>query len=72
MTIDKELLDEVDAAARQARTSRSAFTRQALLSYLERLREAALERKHREGYRRKPARPQEFKVWEAEQVWGDV
>jgi metal-responsive CopG/Arc/MetJ family transcriptional regulator len=71
VTLDKKLLAEVDAAVRRARTTRSAFTRQALRAYLEHLREAALERKHREGYRRKPVRPREFKVWEAEQAWGD-
>jgi hypothetical protein len=28
-----------------------------------------LERKHREGYRRKPVKRGEFEDWEAEQVW---
>jgi len=30
-----------------------------------------MERKHREGYKRKPVRPEEFEDWEAEQVWVD-
>jgi len=61
LTIDEDLLEEVDAAVSKAGTSRSAFTRKALRQALDRSREEALERKHREGYRRKPARASEFK-----------
>ena len=43
---------------------------QALKAALDRIKEEALERKHREGYRRKPVRPNEFNPWEGEQVWG--
>jgi metal-responsive CopG/Arc/MetJ family transcriptional regulator len=71
LTIDENLLEEVDAAVRKAGTSRSAFTRKALRQALDRSREEALERKHREGYRRKPARASEFKPWENEQSWGE-
>jgi len=71
LTIDESLLEEVDVAVRKAGTSRSAFTRMALRQALERSREEALERKHREGYRRKPARASEFKAWENEQSWGE-
>jgi hypothetical protein len=28
-----------------------------------------IELKHREGYKDKPAKPEEFKIWEEEQVW---
>jgi Arc/MetJ family transcription regulator len=31
-----------------------------------------MERKHREGYKRKPVRPEEFGDWEAEQVWVEL
>jgi len=30
-----------------------------------------LERKHRQGYERKPIIGDEFMVWESEQAWGD-
>jgi metal-responsive CopG/Arc/MetJ family transcriptional regulator len=72
LTIDEQLLQEVDSAVRKAGTSRSAFTREALRHALERSREQALERKHREGYRRKPVKPSEFKPWENEQSWGET
>jgi hypothetical protein len=35
------------------------------------LREEHLERKHRIGYERRPVKPEEFDVWEGEQVWPD-
>jgi metal-responsive CopG/Arc/MetJ family transcriptional regulator len=71
MTLEPELVAAVDRAARRLGVSRSTFTRRALAAALERLRVEALERRHREGYRRKPARRGEFDTWHAEQVWPD-
>lgn len=70
LTIDEDLVKEVDSVAGTLGTTRSAFTREALRAAIERIREGELERKHREGYRRKPVRPQEFAPWEREQNWG--
>ena len=70
LTLDEELVKEVDAMAVSLGTTRSAFARQALKVALERIKEGELERKHREGYRRKPVRPSEFLPWESEQAWG--
>ena len=69
MTLDEDLVEAVDEAAKRLRTSRSAFTRDALRGALARLREAQLERKHRRGYERRPVKPGEFDSWESEQVW---
>lgn len=71
MTLDDDLVSSVDKAARRLKTSRSAFTRNALRSALEQLRVRELERKHREGYAKKPVKKGEFDIWEREQVWGD-
>ncbi len=71
MTLDDQLVREVDKAARLLKTTRSAFTRDALRNALKTLQTRALERKHREGYRRKPVRRGEFDGWEPEQAWGD-
>lgn len=71
MTLDAELVAAVDRAARRLRITRSAFARRALEAELNRLRIEALERRDREGYRRKPVRRGEFDVWHAEQVWPD-
>ncbi len=69
MTLDPELVAEVDEAAKKLGTSRSAFARQALSDALARLREKELERRHREGYERCPVESGELDGWDDEQVW---
>lgn len=71
MTLDDTLVEEVDRAATDLGTTRSAFTRDALRAALTNLKERELERRHRAGYERHPVTPGEFDNWEAEQVWGD-
>ena len=71
MTLDDSLVEEVDRTATALGTTRSAFTRDALRAALNDLRQRELERKHREGYERKPVQPGEFSDWENEQVWPD-
>ena len=71
MTLDEELVAAVDKVARRLGTTRSAFTREALQAALERVRGRELERRHRDGYARKPVRRGEFSRWEREQVWTD-
>jgi metal-responsive CopG/Arc/MetJ family transcriptional regulator len=71
MTLDEGLVVAVDKAARRLKTTRSAFTRDALRMALARIHTSELERRHREGYARKPVGKREFGIWEGEQVWGD-
>jgi len=71
MTLDEDLVEAVDEAAKRLGTSRSAFARDALREALARLREKQLEQKHRRGYERYPVKPGEFDAWESEQVWPD-
>ena len=71
LTLDEELIEQVDALAKRLGTTRSALTRDALRAALARRRTQALERKHRAGYRRKPAAKGEFDVWHGQQRWGD-
>ena len=71
MTLDEELVKEVDRISKELRTNRSAFTRKALREALARHSLEQLERKHRQGYERRPIDADEFSVWEAEQAWGD-
>lgn len=72
MTLDEELVDAVDRVARKLGTTRSGFTREALRAALARSTEREKERKHREGYMRKPPTRGEFEIWEGEQVWGEL
>jgi metal-responsive CopG/Arc/MetJ family transcriptional regulator len=70
MTVDEDLIATVDKVVKKMGTSRSAFMREALHSALEQLRVKELERKHREGYLKKPVKKGEFDLWEHEQSWG--
>jgi metal-responsive CopG/Arc/MetJ family transcriptional regulator len=71
MTLDENLVKAVDNAAKRLRTTRSAFTREALRSALKEVRVRELESKHREGYKRKPVKRGEVSDWEPEQIWDD-
>ena len=70
MTLDEQLVIEVDAVVARLGTTRSAFTREALRSSLASLRERELEQRHKEGYARHPVERDEF-GWEDEQIWVD-
>jgi metal-responsive CopG/Arc/MetJ family transcriptional regulator len=69
MTLDEELVRQVDKAARRLKTTRSGFTRQALRDALKRQSTRELEQRHRRGYAEKPVKPGEFDLWSDEQVW---
>ncbi len=71
MTLEPELVAQVDRVARRLGLTRSAFTRRALQAAIDRLRVQELERRHREGYRRKPVRRGELDAWTREQSWPD-
>jgi hypothetical protein len=62
MTLDENLIASVDKVAKRLGTTRSAFTRQALKTALREARMNELERKHREGYKRKPVKQGEFGI----------
>lgn len=70
MTLDEELLAAVDKAVKALKTTRSAFTREALCEALNQLKTRRLEQKHRQGYQQHPTSQEEFSVWEDEQDWG--
>ena len=69
MTMEPELIAQIDEAVRKLGTTRSAFAREALRAALAKLHTRELERRHREGYRKHPVQPGEFDEWETEQVW---
>lgn len=71
MTLEPELVAKIDKAARRLGLTRSAFARRAFAAALQRVRAEELERRHAEGYRRKPVRKGEFSAWTGEQAWPD-
>ena len=72
MTIDEDLLAQVDQAIKALSMTRSAFIRSALVLALRRRKTLELERRHAEGYARYPVQPGEFDLPEAEHAWGDA
>jgi metal-responsive CopG/Arc/MetJ family transcriptional regulator len=72
VTLHEDLLATVDKMVKELKTARSSFTREALRAAIRKRQIQELERKHREGYRRKPVRTGEFSDWENEQVWGET
>jgi len=71
MTLDDDLVRSVDRVSKKLRTSRSAFTRDALREALARYSTAQEEKRHRLGYERHPVVADEFAAWESEQAWGE-
>jgi metal-responsive CopG/Arc/MetJ family transcriptional regulator len=71
MTLDDELVEKVDAIASELKTTRSAFTREALREAIKQYNIRNLELRHRQGYAVHPVNKEEFSIWENEQNWGD-
>lgn len=71
MTLDDELVEEVDLLAKELNTTRSALTRAALRATIKDIKTKRLEEKHRAGYERSPVAKKEFDVWYNEQAWGE-
>jgi len=69
MTLDEDLIERVDRAARKLKTTRSAFTRAALTAALNHIVTTQREAQHRRGYETKPEGKDEFSDWAGEQVW---
>jgi metal-responsive CopG/Arc/MetJ family transcriptional regulator len=69
IVLDKTLLQAADRAARRTRQNRSALVREALREHLKRLEMRASEAQDREGYARRPAKRDEFALWEGEAAW---
>jgi len=71
MTLDDDIVKKVDDIVNELKTSRSAFTREALKEAVKHYNIRRLELKHRQGYTAHTVKKEEFSVWENEQNWGD-
>jgi len=65
ITLDEDLINDIDRAASRLKMTRAAFVRQALANALTRHSEAD----RRRGYETAPAGEDEFSIWASEQVW---
>ncbi len=70
MTLNEELLKEVDETIYKLKTTRSAFARKALREAIKQIHIKQIELKHLNGYKRKPVKKTEFSIWANEQNWG--
>jgi metal-responsive CopG/Arc/MetJ family transcriptional regulator len=70
MTIDEELLAEVDRVIDSLETSRSAFIRRAIKLAIKRHEMREMEKRHARGYAKYPVEKGEFDIWQDEQAWG--
>jgi metal-responsive CopG/Arc/MetJ family transcriptional regulator len=66
MTLDDYLIKSVDTVVRGFKTSRSAFTRDALRNAINRFNIGGLEENHRRVYELHPVKKSEFSMWESE------
>ncbi len=69
MTLDEELVKEVDQVVKELHTNRSAFTRDALKNALSVFYIKQLEQKQIDGYKSNPVKINEFSEFENEQAW---
>lgn len=71
MTLEPGLVAAVDRAAKRLGTTRSGFTRRALSDALRAMQTLEQERRHREGYAKKPVKRGEFSLSDDERAWGE-
>lgn len=72
ISIDEDLLAQVNDAVALMGGSRSRFIRDALTLAVKRYALKEMEVRHAQGYADHPVLPGEFDAWEAEQVWHDT
>ena len=69
ITIDPDLLHEIDSDEESRKRGRSAFLRQAVRYYLEQKRLKSISEKYRSGYTQELPKEDDITIWEDEQVW---
>ena len=71
MTMDNDLIEQIDTRVKRLGTTRSAFARDAFRQALKRFDEMELEQRQIAGYRENPPKPREFGIPESDHAWGD-
>ena len=56
--VDEELLSDLDSLSQKQHKARAELIRQACLSFLQRAKNEELDRVYRQGYMRKPEKPE--------------
>ncbi len=71
ITLEDNLLEEIDRAVRMLNKSRSAFLRDCAKIQLRKLKFAEMDRQYAESYANLPLQPDELDDWSEVQDWGD-
>ncbi len=71
MTLEADLLKEIDRTVKKLKTTRSALIRDSIRQHLKLLSVRELEERQRAGYARQRVKPGEFDIWDKEQSWGE-
>ena len=71
MTLEEDLLREMDRTVKKLGTTRSALIRDSVRQYLKMIRTQQLEAKHRNGYSKQPVVKGEFDVPESDRGWDE-
>ncbi len=69
ITIDPDLLSQIDSDDECKQSSRSAFLQTAVRCYLEQKRRKSISEKYRSGYSQGLAPDDDLTSWDDEQVW---
>jgi len=71
MTLEEELLREMDRTVKKLRTTRSALIRDSIRQYLKMIHIQQLETRHRAGYTKRPVVQAEFDMPDSDRSWGE-
>jgi metal-responsive CopG/Arc/MetJ family transcriptional regulator len=69
ITMDENLLEQLDQDQETQRDGRSAVLRRAIAEYLERRRRQDIAERYRKAYSKKPGLGRDFEGWEDEGQW---
>lgn len=69
--LDEKIVPEIDILARNSKKSRADYVNEILRRALRRESIEEKIKRHRESYEKFPQQPEEYEIWQDEQVWGD-
>lgn len=69
--LDEKIVPQIDALASDSRQSRADCVNAILRKAIRRESIEEKIKRHRESYERYPQKPEEYEIWQDEQVWGD-
>lgn len=67
--IDEKLWEEAKSLAQDLQINRAEIFQKTLQEVLQKLKIAEKEKRTIENYRKFPQQPEEYKIWQNEQVW---